>query len=296
MKSNKQRRAEIKLARMERAVQQASNRVKDGRWTSGHVLADTTLLARINNTCGQLPAHYVDTAFRCCDCDSQEVWTAKQQKWWYEVIQAPIESRAVRCLACRRKRREALTKARSGAGANLLREETAWLRSVDRQMRDAETVQRVEAALQSKWTGIRKVAIEVLGRWRRPRDAAVLRAILQDETIDAYDPMRRAAAESLVHLLVHPDDDEWVMQVFVRLSYAVYALAPFVGAIEARTVDAFVKAELQRDDAQRLYHLCLMLMYSHRQPNAGLWAALKAHPSSAVAGIIPYVERRFQTG
>ncbi|MFI4875628.1 MAG: zinc-ribbon domain containing protein [Blastopirellula sp. JB062] len=41
----------------------------------------------------------------CVDCGTEEVWTAMQQKWWYEVMKGAIHSRAIRCRACRRKRR-----------------------------------------------------------------------------------------------------------------------------------------------------------------------------------------------
>ncbi|MGA3844764.1 zinc-ribbon domain-containing protein [Ralstonia nicotianae] len=51
--------------------------------------------------------YYVDLPFTCRDCASQEVWTAAQQKWWYEEAKGYVDSTAVRCLACRRQRRGA---------------------------------------------------------------------------------------------------------------------------------------------------------------------------------------------
>ena len=47
--------------------------------------------------------HYSDRPFRCRDCGKDEVWTARQQKWWYEVAEGYVYSTAVRCRACRRK-------------------------------------------------------------------------------------------------------------------------------------------------------------------------------------------------
>jgi len=41
----------------------------------------------------------------CEDCGRQEVWTARQQKWYYEVVKVSLYARAVRCLDCRRRRR-----------------------------------------------------------------------------------------------------------------------------------------------------------------------------------------------
>ncbi len=51
-----------------------------------------------------LPMHFV-----CRDCGKDEIWTAAQQKWWYEVAHGDLYSVAVRCRPCRRqeKRRKA---------------------------------------------------------------------------------------------------------------------------------------------------------------------------------------------
>lgn len=121
-KSNKQRRAELKARRLARAV---SLRVHDVRGItpgvqSGIVPADPAKLAH-NNTYGLLPLFYIDTAFTCRDCGSQEVWTAKQQKWWYEEAQGHIDSRAVRCRPCRLIERARATEARRIAEEGLAR-------------------------------------------------------------------------------------------------------------------------------------------------------------------------------
>lgn len=67
----------------------------------GMVLADPSGLSH-NNTYGALPLFYVDSPFVCKDCGSHEVWTAKQQKWWYEIAKGHIDSKAVRCRPCRK--------------------------------------------------------------------------------------------------------------------------------------------------------------------------------------------------
>jgi hypothetical protein len=51
------------------------------------------------------PLFYEDKPFVCADCGKEEIWTALQQKWWYEVAKGTIYSRAVRCRACRKARR-----------------------------------------------------------------------------------------------------------------------------------------------------------------------------------------------
>ena len=49
------------------------------------------------------PLYYVDVEFTCRDCGSEEVWTAEQQKWYYEVANGSLYATAVRCRDCRNK-------------------------------------------------------------------------------------------------------------------------------------------------------------------------------------------------
>jgi hypothetical protein len=60
--------------------------------------------------------YYEDIPFRCKACGKAEVWTATQQKWWYEVAKGFIYSTAVRCRACRRKEQARKMEARRRAG------------------------------------------------------------------------------------------------------------------------------------------------------------------------------------
>lgn len=105
MKSNRQRRAEIKAKRLERAGK-LKQRLRSGAGSGGMpsraVPADHRALSH-NNTYGLLPDYYLDRPFVCRDCGAEEVWTAQQQKWWYEVAKGHIDSRAVRCRACRQR-------------------------------------------------------------------------------------------------------------------------------------------------------------------------------------------------
>lgn len=59
-----------------------------------------------------IPDYYENKPFTCVDFGSQEVWTAKQQKWWYEQAGGDIETTAIRCRKCRRKERDRRAKAR----------------------------------------------------------------------------------------------------------------------------------------------------------------------------------------
>ena len=113
MKSGKQRRTEIKQRRLDRA--RAMSALDCHRTPPelpiGAVLADASALLH-NNTYWPLPMYYVDRPFDCRDCGVAEVWTAKQQKWWYEIAKGSIGSTAVRCLSCRAVERRRVEAAR----------------------------------------------------------------------------------------------------------------------------------------------------------------------------------------
>lgn len=49
---------------------------------------------------------YRDEPFHCVDCGKLQIWTAAQQKWWYEVAKGSALQVATRCRSCRRIHRE----------------------------------------------------------------------------------------------------------------------------------------------------------------------------------------------
>jgi hypothetical protein len=108
MKSGRQRREEIAGRRRLRA--RIAKRTSVAPWREpdrvpmGALPADQGKLAH-DGTYGPRPRFYVDEPFTCVDCGREEVWTAADQKWWYEEAKGKIATRANRCLACRRKRR-----------------------------------------------------------------------------------------------------------------------------------------------------------------------------------------------
>jgi len=59
-----------------------------------------------NNSYSPPPTVYLDREFTCIDCGRREVWTAEQQKWWYEVAKGTLYSTAIRCRDCRSARRD----------------------------------------------------------------------------------------------------------------------------------------------------------------------------------------------
>ncbi|MCC8998351.1 MAG: zinc-ribbon domain-containing protein [Candidatus Contendobacter sp.] len=116
MKSNKQRRQEIKaqrLQRVERKARRVNARPVDR--PVGTVTVTPALLRR-NNSDG-IPdfvqrGYYQDRPFRCKNCGVEELWTTAQQRWWYEVAQGDVWTTAVRCRPCRQHERERKTEAR----------------------------------------------------------------------------------------------------------------------------------------------------------------------------------------
>lgn len=106
--SNRQKRAVLKSKSNSKALKQSLRRRAEALEIAilkGAVAADPDqqVTARSLTT---KPLYYVDQAYTCKDCGKEDVWTAAQQKWYYEVAKGPVEGRAIRCLACRRQRRQ----------------------------------------------------------------------------------------------------------------------------------------------------------------------------------------------
>ena len=107
MKSNKQRRRELKELQAKRkakaiALREHSNREKI---PTNAVLCHPDLLAPSGSYSVPpfvIRGYYVDQPFQCVDCQKQEVWLATQQQWWYEVAKGNVASRANRCNPCRK--------------------------------------------------------------------------------------------------------------------------------------------------------------------------------------------------
>lgn len=59
-----------------------------------------------NSTFLEIPDFYEDKPFKCKECGKNEVWTAKQQKRWYEEAKGDLETTAVLCRACRNSKKQ----------------------------------------------------------------------------------------------------------------------------------------------------------------------------------------------
>jgi hypothetical protein len=114
MKSGKQRRIELKtqkqvqkakLAKQKLATKEAKTLAESELAVSlGRVTVDRTTL--IPNNSYDEPdfvkrGYYLDKPFTCAACNSQEVWTAVQQKWWYEIAKGSLFTTAKFCWTCR---------------------------------------------------------------------------------------------------------------------------------------------------------------------------------------------------
>ncbi|MBD2073225.1 zinc-ribbon domain containing protein [Phormidium sp. FACHB-592] len=112
MKSGKQRRQEIKARRKKAAAQTVAQQVAEQAKLEvalGGVLVDGAALAP-DNSYGAPDfvqrGYYLDRPFVCQDCGVRAIWTASQQKWWYEVAKGGVWTTAIRCRPCRVQERE----------------------------------------------------------------------------------------------------------------------------------------------------------------------------------------------
>lgn len=64
---------------------------------------------------------YVDRPFQCKDCGTAQIWTATQQKWWYESAKGDVWTVAIRCRPCRRREQARKAAARASSQAGLAR-------------------------------------------------------------------------------------------------------------------------------------------------------------------------------
>lgn len=261
-KSGKQRRAEIKQKRLDRAhrLQEALARPSHGRHlpAGGIEPADRAQLARHNNTCDALPEFYADVVFVCRDCGEEQVWTAKQQKWWHEVALGPVGSTAVRCLPCRRARRAAHDR----PGANLVGERCARLRMLGSREPDAEARREVEAGLADKWWGVRTVAIATLGAWGDAQAVARLQRMIADHADGrrwgSWDQEARRAAFKALGECLPASESDWGLTQYLDHGDA-WALRLPLSRLPASHWEAVLAAEWRRNEAPRLERLSWLL-------------------------------------
>jgi Probable zinc-ribbon domain len=124
MKSGKQRRAELQAKKHARAAKVAAAEAAKKERERQRLLAlkrregvAVNVESLAPNNSYDTPdfvkrGYYVDKEFECKECGRQEIWTAAQQKWWYEIAKGFVYSTAKLCRSCRRRERERRTEAR----------------------------------------------------------------------------------------------------------------------------------------------------------------------------------------
>ena len=124
MNSGRLRPAEIQVRRKgRRAAVQAEEVREHARRTAkerasqlkGQVLVNPDNL-RPTNSYGTpsfvVTGFYVDMPFQCKSCGIPQLWTANQQKWWYESAKGDVWTIAVLCRPCRLRERARVEAAR----------------------------------------------------------------------------------------------------------------------------------------------------------------------------------------
>ena len=294
MKSNKQRRAEIKNKRMTRrqdfeeqlrlATTPEERRAliaKAQRKRLGVAPADLAILSAHNNAYS-LPEYYVDKSFICHQCGTSEVWTAEQQKWWYEVAHGSIYSGANTCRACRQAHRAQVAR-------DPMHVQAAQLRALGAHKPTPAADAIVQAALQSKWEGMQVIAIDVLGAWwGLTGDAAgleQLKALAATSAADGKPPYRgdaiRYAACKAIARHLRPADLGWAVPWFLTHAFSRFGawvpLMPQQALIDTLTAPPWRAA--WHDDAARADSLLTLLIYADdRTPG---WIALAEHAQAS---------------
>jgi hypothetical protein len=127
-KRDKQKREGRKLTRAERKAEQERVELLVGL-KRGTIIRVNELKVFSRCAIPKIPDYYCDTLFTCRDCGERDLWTAKQQKRWYEEQGGEIEAIAIRCRACRRKEKHRREMARKAHDEGLEKKRAARLGS-----------------------------------------------------------------------------------------------------------------------------------------------------------------------
>lgn len=77
-------------------------KLEDTRTKSkNRILVDPEKWGINENTYGAAPEYYYDLLYACLDCRKEVMWSAKDQKYWYEALGKNTNLKAIRCQICR---------------------------------------------------------------------------------------------------------------------------------------------------------------------------------------------------
>ena len=115
MKSGKQRRLEIRNRRAKRGARLRERELQQKIRPLERAPVNVEALASYKSygtPAFVMRGYYQNIPFRCQGCGKDEIWTAMQQKWWYEVAKGYVYSTASFCRPCRKKEQARRTEAR----------------------------------------------------------------------------------------------------------------------------------------------------------------------------------------
>src|SRR5205823_5436984 len=114
MKSGKQRRLEIRNRRAKRGARLRERELQQKIRPLERAPVNVEALASYKSygtPAFVMRGYYQNIPFRCQGCGKDEIWTAMQQKWWYEVAKGYVYSTASLCSPCRKKEQARRTEA-----------------------------------------------------------------------------------------------------------------------------------------------------------------------------------------
>jgi len=109
--SNKRKRQQLKQHRADKLELETAKVLEAGQKDGTIIKVDKSKVFS-RSVLPTIPNYYRDRWFTCKDCGENDLWTAKQQKKWYEDQGGEIESIAVRCRPCRKKEKSRIEEAR----------------------------------------------------------------------------------------------------------------------------------------------------------------------------------------
>jgi hypothetical protein len=216
--SNKRKKEQLREKRDRKIARERMQAFLEGRLGLETGLPRGALAANVNRqnaTCIVKP-FYRDIEFTCVDCGTREIWTAAQQKWWYEEVGGLIGSKAVRCRACRAK---ADTRAHADDASARSSHELTRLRdhlqALGARPDDPAARAELEAALYCKWEGIKIIAGRALAGFGGEASRTVLRKWLSRVCEDhpSYEAIVQHAAGA-VAAVARADDLEWLIDLY----------------------------------------------------------------------------------